>query len=77
VVGVGIFRRFVFASSRILLATKNLVALKSVLVIKPFPIYVALTLHSDVHELKRGSLPKIVARVNKFIDTAIEPTFYL
>jgi len=76
-IGVGVFRWFVLASSGILLTTKNLVALKSVLVIQPFTIYVALPLHGNVHQLECSALPKIVARVDKFTDTAIEPAFRL
>jgi hypothetical protein len=47
------------------------------LVKQPFAIYVALSLHGDVHQLKCCALPKIVAGVDKFVDAAIEPTLDL
>ena len=75
-VGVRMFCWFVLTASRVLLTTDYLVSLKCVLVEQPFAIYVALPLHSNVHQLKRCALPKIVAGVNKFVDAAVKPTLY-
>ena len=69
------FARLIFETTTWLLTLENSVALEGFLVEQVFSIDISLTFHGNVKHLKCGTLPEIIAGVDKLVDSAVEPTF--
>jgi hypothetical protein len=74
-VGIWLFGWLVFDSPAELLTTENCVSLNGVLVVKPFPIQIRLAIGCHVQQLERRSRPKVVATINKLVNSTVEPSF--
>jgi hypothetical protein len=71
------FRWFIFNPAGEVLTTEVRIGLYGVLVVQPFTLDITFTLICNIHEFEGGSLPEIVATIDQFINSTVEPTFKL
>ena len=74
-IGIMSFSRLIPDSSIDILTAKHSVSLHKILIKKPIALNIAFAFHGNIHQLKSRSLPKIITRIDKFVDAAVEATF--